>query len=187
MSANSFKFRPFKNQAILFQNKATNSNENSPRTCPFRDPTKFEASEINWHACQLTRSLNIHNKYIRQCHLERSHFGGPNSWPLYLRPNSQPILFRTKFTAHFVTQKMALNFVPRKCAEFCPKKMGNEFYPNDVVRQVSCSSPDRPHYVNLNFIGFVPFPKRPNFGEPYLIDIIQYPKAAKTELPVTLL
>ena len=41
----------------------------SHRTCSIRDPTNFELSELNWRACQLTCSLNIHHKYIRQYHL----------------------------------------------------------------------------------------------------------------------
>ena len=41
----------------------------SHRTCSIRDPTIFELSELNWRACQLTCSLNIHHKHIRQYHL----------------------------------------------------------------------------------------------------------------------
>ena len=41
----------------------------SHRTCSIRDPTNFELSELNWRACQLTCSLNIHHKHIRQNHL----------------------------------------------------------------------------------------------------------------------
>ena len=41
----------------------------SHRTCSIRDPTIFELSELNWRARQLTCSLNIHHKHIRQYHL----------------------------------------------------------------------------------------------------------------------
>ena len=41
----------------------------SHRTCSIRDPTIFELSELNWRACQLTCSLNIHHKHIRHYHL----------------------------------------------------------------------------------------------------------------------
>ena len=41
----------------------------SHRTCSIRDPTNFELSELNWRACQLTCSLNIHHKHIRHYHL----------------------------------------------------------------------------------------------------------------------